>query len=441
MSPTKVIIMGAAGRDFHNFNVFFRDNSNYEVVAFTAAQIPGIEEKIYPPSLAGENYPNGIPIHFETDLSNLIKKYQVDKVVFAYSDISYKSLMNKASFVMGLGTDFWLMGPKTTMLRSKKPVISVCATRTGCGKSQTSRKIMKILKNWGHNVIAIRHAMPYGNLQKQATQRFASLDDFKKFECTIEEMEEYEPYINLKGVVYAGVDYGAILKEAESEADIILWDGGNNDFPFYQSDLEIVVTDPLRPGHELNYFPGEINLNRADVIIINKMDTAKNQDIQTVKNSINQNNPGAIVIEATSPIYTENSDQIKNKRVLVIEDGPTLTHGEMKFGAGIIAAQKFGAKEIIDPKPVALKSIKSTFEKYPHISGLVPAMGYSEEQIKDLEGTINATDCELVLIATPIDLSRIIKINQPSLRVHYELQEIGTPNLETVLTKFLNSLN
>ena len=438
MAKIKIIIMGAAGRDFHNFNVAFRNNPQYEVVAFTATQIPGIDDKMYPADLSGDLYPNGIPIHPEEALTGLIKKSQVNRVIFAYSDVTHEAVMHKASAVLAAGADFWLMGPDSTMLKSSKPVISICATRTGCGKSQTTRKIMQILKASGKQAVAIRHAMPYGNLAKQKVQRFAALEDFKKHDCTIEEMEEYEPYIAMGGVVYAGVDYGAILKEAEQEAEIILWDGGNNDIPFYVSDLEIVVTDPHRAGHETRYHPGETNLRRAKVIIINKMDTAEATEVDKLRHSIDQTNPKATVIEAESPITFEGNEQIQGKRVLVIEDGPTLTHGEMPYGAGTIAARQHGAKEIIDPRPWATGSIKETYEKYPKVGPLLPAMGYDPEQVHDLEATINAVDCDLVIIGTPIDLNRILNIQKPTVRVTYELQEISSPNLKTVLKPFLD---
>jgi predicted GTPase len=436
MTKIKIIIMGAAGRDFHNFNVAFRNNSEFDVVAFTATQIPGIDDKTYPASLSGDLYPNGIPIHPEEELTGLIKKHQVNRVIFAYSDVTHEAVMHKASIVLAAGADFWLMGPDSTMLKSSKPVISVCAIRTGCGKSQTTRKVMQILKAAGKQVVAIRHAMPYGDLAKQKTQRFATLADLKKHNCTIEEMEEYEPYIAMGGVVYAGVDYEAILREAEQEAEIILWDGGNNDLPFYVSDLEIVVTDPHRAGHETRYHPGETNLRRAQVVIINKMDTAEVAEVDKLRHTIIQTNPKATVIEAASPITVEGQEQIEGKRVLVIEDGPTLTHGEMPYGAGVVAARQFGAKEVIDPRPWAVGAIKETFAKYPKVGALLPAMGYGPEQVHDLEATINAVDCDLVIIGTPIDLNRVINIQKPSVRVTYELQEIGTPNLETVLKPF-----
>ena len=437
MKRQKILIMGAAGRDFHNFNVFFRNHPDYEVAAFTAAQIPGIEDKVYPPSLSGKLYPQGIPIYPETRLQDLILKYRIDRVVFAYSDLSYESIMHKAAGVLAAGADFWLQGPESTMVCSSRKVISVCAVRTGCGKSQTSRKIAGILKTWGKRAVAIRHAMPYGNLEKQAVQRFASLEDLRKHDCTIEEMEEYEPYLEMGNVIYAGVDYEAILRQAEKEADIILWDGGNNDFPFYAPDLEIVVTDPHRAGHELRYYPGEVNVRRAHVVIINKVDTAKPEDVQRVRNNVSGINPQATIIEAESPISVEGSEKIRGARVLVVEDGPTLTHGEMTFGAGVIAAKQFGAKEIVDPRPWIAGTIKDTFARYPGIGHLLPAMGYGKEQIRDLETTINNANCDLVIIGTPIDLGRILNIKKPSVRVRYELREKGTPNLESVLTNFL----
>ena len=437
MARIKIIIMGAAGRDFHNFNVAFRNHPEYQVVAFTATQIPGIEDKVYPPSLSGDLYPNGIPIHPEEELVELIGKHHIDRVIFAYSDVTHEAVMHKASAVLAAGADFWLMGPNSTMLKSSKQVISICATRTGCGKSQTTRKVMQILKNAGKRIVAIRHAMPYGNLAKQKVQRFATVEDLKKHDCTIEEMEEYEPYIAMGGVVYAGIDYEAILREAEQEAEIILWDGGNNDIPFYVPGLEIVVTDPHRAGHETRYHPGEVNLRRAHVVIINKMDTAETVEVDKLRHTITQINPKATVIEAASPITAEGHEQIQGKRVLVIEDGPTLTHGGMPYGAGMIAARQYGAKEIIDPRPWAVGSIKDTFEKYPNVGTLLPAMGYGPEQIRDLEATINTVDCDLVIIGTPIDLNRVVNIRKPSIRVTYELEEIGSPNLTTVLKPFM----
>lgn len=432
----KVIIMGAAGRDFHNFNVFFRDNKDYRVVAFTATQIPDIEGRKYPAALAGKLYPKGIPIYSEAELTDLIKTYKVDEVHFAYSDVSHEYVMNKASQVLAAGANFVLLGPNDTMIKSRKPVVSVCAVRTGSGKSQTTRKVALTLKAKGRRVVVIRHPMPYGDLVKQAVQRFATYEDLDRHECTIEEREEYEPHIDNGIVVYAGVDYGAILKQAEKEADVILWDGGNNDFSFYRSDLEIVVVDPHRAGHELSYHPGETNFRRADVYVVNKIDTADPEKVQLVLNNIKRINPGARIIRANSPIYVEDGSQITGKRVLVIEDGPTLTHGGMRYGAGIVAAQKYQASEIIDPRPFAVGSIKKTFEKYNHLDKVLPAMGYGEKQTRELAATINRIDCDLVVSATPIDLNRVIKVNKPMLRVRYELEEIGTPNLKTVLKDF-----
>ncbi len=432
----KVIIMGAAGRDFHNFNVFFRDNEEYEVVAFTATQIPDIEGRVYPPELSEKLYPQGIPIEPEEKLEELIKKHNVDFVVFSYSDVSHEYVMHRASIALSAGANFMFLSPKDTMIESSKPVVSVCAVRTGCGKSQTSRKVVSILREKGRKVAVIRHPMPYGDLVAQKVQRFATLEDLDKYNCTIEEREEYEPHIMNGAVVFAGVDYESILREAEKEADVILWDGGNNDFPFYKSDLEIVVVDPHRPGHELKYHPGEVNFRRAKVIVINKIDTAPVENINVLRNHIREINPNAIVIEAASPIFVENPDVIRGKRVLVVEDGPTLTHGEMKYGAGVMAAYKYGAKELIDPKPYAVGSIVDTFKKYTHIENLLPAMGYGEKQIKELEETINNSPAEVLIVATPIDLGRLINIKIPSVRVKYELQEIGTPTLEDVLKDF-----
>ncbi len=436
----KVLIMGAAGRDFHNFNVFFRNNPDYEVVCFTATQIPDIADKKYPPELAGDLYPEGIPIYDEKDLEKLIEENNIDDVVFAYSDVPHEYIMHKASIAHKMGANFILLGPKSTMLKSTKPVVSVCAIRTGCGKSQTTRAVAKILQDLGKKVVAIRHPMPYGDLAKQAVQRFAALEDLKKHECTIEEMEEYEPHINKGIVVYAGVDYEKILREAEKEADVILWDGGNNDFPFYKPDLEIVVVDPLRVGHELLYHPGETNFRRADVIIINKVDSANIEDINELRENIMEINPKATVIEAASPIFVKDYEKIKGKKVLVVEDGPTLTHGEMDFGAGIVAAMKFGAEEIVDPKPYAVGKIVETFEKYPYVENLLPAMGYSGQQVKDLETTINNTPCDLVVIGTPIDLNRVCNIKHDTVRVTYELQEIGKPDLKDILSDFVNKI-
>jgi predicted GTPase len=433
MEKTKVIIMGAAGRDFQNFNVYYRNRKEYEVVAFTATQIPGIEGRIYPPELAGPNYPKGIPIYPEEELPDLIKKHNVTEVVFAYSDVPHEYVMHKASIVLASGADFRLMGPSTTMVKAKVPVVSVCAVRTGAGKSQTSRKVTRILKNMGFKVVAIRHPMPYGDLRKQIWQRFATLDDLDKHECTIEEREEYEPHISNGIIVYAGVDYEKILRQAEKEADIIVWDGGNNDISFYNSDLYIVIVDPHRPGNELTYHPGETNLRMADVIVVNKVDTADPANVKIVKENTKKANPNAIIIEANSPITVENSASVRGKRVLVVEDGPTLTHGDMTYGAGTIAARRLGAKEIVDPRPYAVGSIKDTFKKYMHLDDLLPAMGYGEKQVAELEETINATPCDLVIIGTPIDLRRLVKINKPAVRATYELQEITKPDLEEIL--------
>ncbi|HPQ89925.1 MAG TPA: cyclic 2,3-diphosphoglycerate synthase [Candidatus Mcinerneyibacteriales bacterium] len=435
MAKRNVLILGAAGRDFHNFNVFFRDNDDYNVVAFTATQIPGIDDKKYPAELAGKLYPQGIPIFPEEKMTDLIKKHNIDVVVFAYSDKKHIDVMHKSSIANAAGADFWLMGGKTTMLKSSKPVISICATRTGCGKSQTTRRVVKILQAMGKKVVSIRHPMPYGDLVKQKVQRFASIEDLKKHDCTIEEMEEYEPHIAMGSVIYAGVDYEAILREAEKEADVIIWDGGNNDFPFYQPDLAIVVADPHRPGAEVSYYPGEANLRMADVIVINKIDTADLEGIEEVRENIRLHNPNAIVVDGASPIFVENGNEIAGKRVLVVEDGPTLTHGEMQYGAGVIAAMKYGASELIDPREFAVGSIAETFEIYPEIGILLPAMGYGEDQMKDLEKTINKSDADMVIIGTPIDLRRIINIKQPAVRVKYELQEIGEPTLEDIITK------
>ncbi|MDP2915604.1 MAG: cyclic 2,3-diphosphoglycerate synthase [Candidatus Aminicenantes bacterium] len=432
----KVIIMGAAGRDFHNFNTYFRDNPNFQVVAFTATQIPDIAGRKYPAALAGKLYPEGIPIFAEEDLDNLIKKYGVTKVYFSYSDVSHEDVMHKASQVQAAGASFVLLGPQDTMIKSKKPLVSVCAVRTGCGKSQTSRKVSKILKAKGHRVAAIRHPMPYGDLEKQKVQRFATYDDLDKHECTIEEREEYEPYIKNGLIVYAGVDYEAILREAEKEADVILWDGGNNDFPFYRSDLEIVVVDPHRPGHEMLYYPGETNFRRADVLVVNKLNTAPQENVDKIMANIKRINPSAVIIRANSPIIVENGEQIRGKRVLVIEDGPTVTHGGMAFGAGFVAAQQYGAAKIVDPRPAAVGSIKKTFEKYNHLEKVLPAMGYGEAQVKELSETIARTDCDLIVSGTPIDLNRLVKTRQPLLSIGYELEEIGTPTLEDVLKKF-----
>ena len=435
MSRIRTIIMGAAGRDFHNFNVFFRDNRDYEVVAFTATQIPDIEGRVYPAALAGELYPEGIPIYAEEELPRLIEELQVAQVVFAYSDVPHEYVMHKAAIVNAAGADFRLMGLKNTQLKAGKPVVSVCAVRTGCGKSQTTRRVSLILREMGYKVAAIRHPMPYGDLAKQAVQRFADYNDLDKYECTIEEREEYEPHLDNGVIVYAGVDYEAILRQAEQEVDIILWDGGNNDFPFYESDLQIVVADPHRPGHESTYYPGETNARLADVFIINKVDTADPEAVIAVRENLRALNPDAIQIEAASPLFVDDPDTIRGKRVLVVEDGPTLTHGGMKYGAGYVAARRFGAAEIVDPRPFAVKSIAATYEKYPDTGAILPAMGYGRQQMRDLEETINRADVDLVIIGTPIDLNRVIEINKPTQRVRYELQEIGQPTLEDILKK------
>ncbi|GIV66029.1 MAG: cyclic 2,3-diphosphoglycerate synthase [Chloroflexota bacterium] len=429
----RTIIMGAAGRDFHNFNVFFRNNSDYQVVAFTATQIPNIEGRRYPAELAGSLYPEGIPIYPESELTDLIRTLKADQVVFAYSDVSHEYVMHKASEVLAAGADFRLMGVKGTQIKSSKPVVSVCAVRTGSGKSQTTRRVSRILINLGFKVAAIRHPMPYGDLVKQAVQRFADYSDLDKHQCTIEEREEYEPHLDNGVIVYAGVDYERILRQAEQEVDIILWDGGNNDFPFYQDDLAIVVADPHRPGHEVRYHPGETNVRRANVFVINKVDTASPEAVIAVRESLSALNPQATIIEGASPLFVDRPEEIRGKRVLVIEDGPTLTHGEMAYGAGWVAARRFGAAEIVDPRPFAVGSIAATYQKYTTTGPILPAMGYGEEQMRDLEATINNSDVDLVISATPIDLNRVIKVRKPMQRVRYELQEIGQPTLEDVL--------
>ncbi len=434
----RVLIMGAAGRDFHNFNVYFRDNPNYKVVAFTATQIPDIDDRRYPAKLAGKLYPKGIPIESEDDLVELIAKHDIDLVVFSYSDVSHQYVMERASRAMAAGADFMLLGPKSTQLKSKKPVISVTAVRTGSGKSQTTRRVTDILRKHGKRVVVVRHPMPYGDLVKQECQRFASFKDLDRYDCTIEEREEYEPHLARGTVVYAGVDYEKILRMAEREADVIVWDGGNNDFPFFVPDINIVVADPLRAGHEVTYYPGHINLLLADVVVINKVDTASRAQVERVRESIRKFNAKAKIIEAASPIFVEDPSVIEGKRVLAIEDGPTLTHGEMPYGAATLAAEKYGAKELVDPRPYAVNSIAETFKRYPHIGKLLPAMGYGEEQIKDLAKTIKRTDCDAVIIGTPIDLKRLIKFDVPTTRVLYELQEIGHPTLEEVLAPLLS---
>jgi len=436
----KIIIIGAAGRDFHNFNTCYRDNDAYKVVAFTAAQIPDIADRKYPASLAGKLYPEGIPIYAQEELPDLIKKLDVDECVFSYSDISYDAVMGLSAIVNAAGADFTLLGYKNTMIKSTKPIISVGAVRTGCGKSQTSRRVVELLMEHGKKVIAIRHPMPYGDLDAQKVQRFATIADLEKHGCTLEEMEEYEPHIDRGNVIYAGVDYEAILRAAENDpdgCDVILWDGGNNDFPFYQSDLTITVVDPHRPGHELRYYPGEVTLRIADVAVINKIDSADFEDIQTVRANIQKVNPTATIIEAASTLTVHDPSLIRGKRVLVIEDGPTLTHGEMKIGAGIVAARRFGAAEIVDPRNYAVGKLAETFKTYPNIGNLLPAMGYGKEQMADLAATIDATPCDAVIIATPIDLNRVVKISKPNTRVDYSLQEIGQPSLEEIINEFV----
>jgi len=440
MRKKNILIIGSAGRDFHNFNMYFRDNEEYNVVGFTGShQVPGISGRPYPAELAGNLYPEGIPIYAEEQLPQLIKELNVDACVFSYSDVSYQHVMGIGAIVNAAGANYMLLGPKDTMLTSKKPVIAVCAVRTGSGKSQTSRRVIELLMERGLKVIAVRHPMPYGDLVVQKVQRFAELGDLEKHKCTVEEMEEYEPHVTRGNVIYAGVDYEAILRAAEEDpkgCDVIVWDGGNNDFPFYKPDLMITVADPHRPGHEVSYYPGEINLRISDVVVINKIDSAAPENILKVRNSIAKVNPDAIVVDAASPIRVDNPDVIRGKRVLVIEDGPTLTHGEMKIGAGTVAAQRYGAAELVDPRPYTVGSITETFKLWPDIGTLLPATGYGEQQLKDLEATINKTDCDAVVVATPIDLSRIIDIKKPNTRVYYDLQEIGRPNLSEILSEF-----
>lgn len=438
MEKINVIIMGAAGRDFHVFNTYFRNNELYNVIGFTATQIPNIDGRKYPKELAGDLYPDGINIYTEENLENLINDNNVKQVIFAYSDISHEDIMHKASTVLSAGADFRLMGPENTSIKSTKPVVSVCAVRTGVGKSQTTRKVSEVLKSMGKKVVAIRHPMPYGDLKEQICQRFASYEDLDKHKCTIEEREEYEPHIDNGIIVYSGVDYEVILREAEKEADIILWDGGNNDFSFYKSDLNIVLVDPLRPGQEITYHPGETNLKMADIIVINKIDSADKNDIDLVRENIGKYNKNATIIEAASPISVENGDDIKGKRVLVIEDGPTLTHGGMKYGVGMVAAKKYGAKEIINAKPYAVGSIKETYEKYDHIEDILPAMGYGDNQVKELEEIVKSIDCDVIISGTPIDIKRVIYTDKKIVRVGYSLQEIGDPNLTQVLKDFIN---
>ncbi|MEM2219826.1 MAG: cyclic 2,3-diphosphoglycerate synthase [Candidatus Korarchaeum sp.] len=432
----RVVIMGAAGRDFHNFNVFFRNNEQYEVVAFTAAQLPNIAGRIYPPELAGPLYPNGIPIYPEEDLPRLIREKEVDLVVFSYSDVSHQYIMERAALAQACGADFMLLGPKSTMLKSNKPVIAVTAVRTGAGKSPTSRRISRILRGKGLRVSVVRHPMPYGDLRKQIVQRFASLEDLDRHNATIEEREDYEPHLRLGNVVFAGVDYEKILREAEKEGDVILWDGGNNDFPFYEPDLLITVVDPLRAGHELTYWPGSVNVRMADVVIISKVDTACYSDVEKVMSNVERVNPRAKIITAAIPYTVDKPELIERKKVIVVEDGPTVTHGDMGFGAGYLMARKLKA-EVIDPRPYAVGSIRETYEKYPHLSHVLPAVGYGESQMRELEETINRSPAESVVLGTPTDISRYLRINKPAVHVYYEIQEIGTLTLEGVIDEFL----
>lgn len=440
MTRRNVVIIGAAGRDFHNFNTRYRDDESVNVVAFTAAQIPGIEDRRYPAELAGPLYPDGIPIVAEDDLSSLITDSNVDECAFSYSDIPYDHVMAVSAIVQTAGASFTLLGPNDTQVKSTKPVISVCAVRTGSGKSQTARKVVELLMGRGLKVVAIRHPMPYGNLRAQKVQRFAEIADFEKHDCTIEEMEEYEPHVVRGNVIYAGADYEAIVRAAENDpdgCDVIVWDGGNNDFSFYATDLQITVVDPHRPGHELSYYPGEVNLRTADVVVMNKIDSADLADIEQVRANIAAVNPDAVVVDAASTLTIDDPSVVRGKRVLAVEDGPTLTHGGMKIGAAIVAATKYGAAEFVDPRPWLVGKLEDTFEAYPDIGELLPAMGYGAEQLADLEKTINAVDCDSVVIGTPIDLSRIIDITKPHTRVHYDLQEIGQPDLDTVLEEFV----
>ncbi len=440
MKRKRVIIMGAAGRDFHNFNVFFKNRDSYEIVAFTATQIPNIADRKYPKELAGSLYPNGIPIHDEKELTRLIKKYAVDEVIFSYSDVSHENVMHKASLVQSSGASFVLMGAHQTMLKSRLPVIAICAVRTGCGKSATTRRVCRLLKEMGKRVVVIRHPMPYGELVRQRVQRFETINDLVTHECTIEEIEEYEPHIEENTVVYAGVDYEAIIREAEAEADIIVWDGGNNDLPFYQPDIFITLVDPHRPGHELTFYPGETNLILANIIIISKEDSAKLEDIQTVRENIQKVNPKASIIDATLHITVKDSANIKGRRVLAIEDGPTVTHGGMPYGAAVIAAKRYEAQTLVDPRPSATGSIKETFETYPDIGTLLPAMGYGKTQVLELEETINNTDCDIVILGTPIDIRRRIEINKPIMRAKYEFQELNNPELKEIIIGCITDL-
>jgi predicted GTPase len=437
MDRLRTLIMGAAGRDFHNFNVVYRDDPGHEIVGFTAAQIPNIADRRYPPELAGLLYPDGIPIFDESELASLIRRLAVRQVVFSYSDVSYVYVMHRAAVANAAGADFVLLGPSRTMLRSRKPVIAICAVRTGAGKSQTTRRIARLVRDRGLTVGVVRHPMPYGDLTAQRVQRFATIADTEHHHCTIEEIEEYEPHIVNGSVVYAGVDYAAILEQAEADSDVILWDGGNNDFPFYRPDLHVVVADPLRLGNELTYYPGEANLRMADVAVINKIDTADLHAIEELRAHIRAANPRAIVVEAASPVTADHPDLITGRTVLVVEDGPTMTHGEMRFGAGTVLAMKFGAREIVDPRPFAIGSLAATYQEYPAIGPLLPAMGYSDQQVRDLEATIAAVPCDVVVVGTPIDLSRLVRIRQPVVRARYELQEIGQPDLATLVGDFL----
>ena len=437
MKTKKILILGAAGRDFHNFNVVFRGDPEYNVVAFTANQIPGIANRRYPTELAGPLYPAGIPIFEEKDLERLVKEHEIDAAVFSYSDISYPNLMHLASRVVASGADFWLLSSSRTQLKSSVPVISICAVRTGCGKSPVGRLVASELRREGQRVVVVRHPMPYGDLAAQAVQRFAVMDDLDRHQCTIEEREEYEPHLREGTIVYAGVDYGRILRQAEKEADVVLWDGGNNDTPFYESDLQVVVADPHRPGHELAYYPGEVNLRRADVVVINKVDTASPENVETVRKNIRASNPQARVVETACRVTISEPALVKGRRVLVVEDGPTLTHGEMPYGAGVVAARQCGAAELVDPRPYAVGSIRSTYEHYTHLTSLLPAMGYSAIQRHELEETINRVPCDLVLVATPIDLGHLVKLNKPSLRVTYEVEDVTHPGLTEVLSKFI----
>jgi predicted GTPase len=435
-----VVILGAGGRDFHNFNVAFRGRSETEVVAFTATQIPGIDDRVYPPALAGPLYPQGLPIIPEESLPEFLRDHPADEAVFAYSDVSHEYVMRRASWILSLGLDFRLMGTSSTQIRSRKPVVAVLASRTGSGKSQTTRRVCGLLRELGQKVVAVRHPMPYGDLARQGVQRFASVEDLARHECTIEEMEEYEPHVVSGTVIYAGVDYEAILREAEKEADIVVWDGGNNDMSFFRPDLTVLVVDPLRAGHELRYHPGNTNLLTADVVVINKVDSASGEQVQEVRRNVEAHNPGAVVVEAASPIFAEGWERIRGRRVLVVEDGPTLTHGGMKIGAGIVAARKYGASEIVDPRPYLVGSIAETFRQYPEIGTLLPAMGYGEEQVLDLEATIRRVPCDLVIIGTPIDFRRVVRLEKESVRVTYELEEIGRPKLRDLLERFVRGV-